>query len=286
MVKNLLNLNNEEKKLSLEFLCRNNKNQSLEDIEKNLMGKIYHYGKGVLFYFKEGTVLGTASVVLEVCEKLKTTYIHAIDILEKAEFKNEILSKLIYEGKKVSYEYNATKILLGIRNKEILNIAKDLGLSHSYCSYKMELKSKEVQEQLLDLIPLTKENKYDYLAIYNSSFSDMPHGTYITKEDVNDFLENPDKNTERFIVASNGVYIGFMDTSIEGDKGFFDIGLSKENRGAGYGKRLLETAINRLNYKKIPHICLTVIEKNTIAFNMYKKRGFEVYNLLSNWIEL
>lgn len=286
MVKNLLNLNNEEKKLSLEFLWRNNKNQSLEDIEKNLMGKIYHYGKGVLFYFKEGKVLGTASVVLEVCEKLKTTYIHCIDILENSEFKNEVLSTLINEGKKISYNYNASKVLLGIRNEEVLNIAKELGLSPSYCSYKMELKNHEVKGTLLDLTQLTEENKNDYLKLFNASFSDMPHGTYITLEDIDDYLKSSKENNKRFVVSSQGKSLGFMDISIENDGGFFDIGLSKENRGFGYGNQLLETAINYLSSKKVNNICLTVIEKNNIAFNMYKNRGFEIYNLLSYWFEL
>lgn len=69
-------------------------------------------------------------------------------------------------------------------------------------------------------------------------------------------------------------------------KSFFDIGLIKEYRGKGYGKKLLETAIQFLNEKQVEEICLTIIEKNNVAFEMYKKRGFKVYNKLSDWIEL
>lgn len=54
-------------------------------------------------------------------------------------------------------------------------------------------------------------------------------------------------------------------------------------RGKSYGKRLLETAINFLNSKNVQEICLIVITRNTLAYNIYKKRGFEEKQLISDW---
>ena len=114
----------------------------------------------------------------------------------------------------------------------------------------------------------------------------MPHGTYIEIEDAKGYLDNKNDNEEYFIVTDKGESIGFLNIIIEGNKGFFDIGLAKEYRGKGYGKRLLETAIQYLNEKKVEELCLTVIEKNSIAYEMYKKRGFKVYKKISDWIEI
>ena len=41
-----------------------------------------------------------------------------------------------------------------------------------------------------------------------------------------------------------------------------------------------------MKQKKVGELCLTVIEKNSIAYEMYKKRGFKIYNKLSDWIEV
>ncbi len=64
------------------------------------------------------------------------------------------------------------------------------------------------------------------------------------------------------------------------------MGLIKEVRGKGYGKLLLETAISFLNEKKVSEINLTVVTKNIVALNMYKKRGFQESELLSDWFQV
>lgn len=66
----------------------------------------------------------------------------------------------------------------------------------------------------------------------------------------------------------------------------FDLGLIKSARGKGYGKLLLETAISFLNSKKVKEISLIVITKNTLAYDMYKKRGFKESELVSYWFQL
>ena len=77
-----------------------------------------------------------------------------------------------------------------------------------------------------------------------------------------------------------------QDTTIKGKQGTFDIGLSSKFRGKGYGKRLLETAIDFLESKDIENVYLIVIETNKIAYKMYKKRGFKEDKVLSYWISL
>lgn len=45
----------------------------------------------------------------------------------------------------------------------------------------------------------------------------------------------------------------------------------KEYRGKGYGKKLLETAIQFLNEKEVEEICLTVIEKIVLPMKCIRR---------------
>lgn len=284
MIKSFLELNSDERILALEFIKNNENNDlSLDDIEKELKGKICNYGEGVLFYFKEDKILGKVSVILEVVDKLKTIYINKVICQND---NKEVLKELINTSLALADKYSANKVLLGIRNEDLLKLAESIGVKSSYSSFNMILKNREKEYDVLDKINLSKENIDEYVDIYNKSFMDMPHGTYIEIKDAKGFLDNKNDNEEYFIVIDKGESIGFLNTVIEGNKGFFDIGLLKEYRGKGYGKRLLETAIQYLNEKKVEELCLTVIEKNSIAYEMYKKRGFRVYNKISDWIEI
>lgn len=284
MIKDLLELNSNERILALEFIKNNeNTDLSLSEIEKELKGKICNYGEGVLFYFHKDKVVGKVSVILEVVDKLKTIYINKV-ICPKNN--KEILNKLIHNSLELANKYKANKVLLGIRDKDLLNLAQEIGLERSYSSFNMILNNREKENDVLDKIKLSKKNIKEYVDVYNKSFMDMPHGTYIEIEEAEGYLENKNDNEDHFIIIDKGESIGFFNTSIEGNKGFFDIGLIKEYRGKGYGKKLLETAIQYLNEKEVEEICLTVIEKNKIAYEMYKKRGFKVYNKLSDWIEI
>lgn len=287
MVKNYLSLNDNEKDLVYQFINRKAKEKkSIEDIENDIKIEIYDYGKGVVFYFENGKVLGKVNVVLEVAEELHTIYIHFIDILDNVNNKEMILKELIKQGELLASEYNATKILLGIRDEEVLKIAESIGLYSNYAAYSMILEDRSRKEKTLDLVNISTNNLREYIECYNNSFKDMPHGTYIDEREAEEYLDKVDDNNGYFMVAVSGVNIGFMNATIENNEGFFDIGLCKEYRGQGYGKRLLETAIEFLKKKNVEKICLTVIEKNSLAYEMYKKRGFRVYLKLSDWIEI
>lgn len=49
---------------------------------------------------------------------------------------------------------------------------------------------------------------------------------------------------------------------------------------------MLETAIETLNEKNVKEVCLIVIGNNKIALNMYEKRGFEIYEKISDWYKI
>lgn len=267
-------LNEEEKKSVYEFMkLETDYINPFEQINKLYDAKIYDYGNGALFYFIDDKVVANLCLVLEVAEVLKTAYIHKIVINKKTENINKILEELIQKAIIIAKDYKVNKIKLGLDEKTFSRL-KRYGFDYEYRSIEMKLEEPIKKYETLNLKELSVSNKERYVEVYNESFSDMSHGTFIEIEDVNKLLtKDKDKNKEiySFIVCDNNTEIGFMEITIENNKGKFDIGLMKEYRGKGYGNRLLESAIQFLVDKKVDEISLIVIEENRVAHEMYKK---------------
>lgn len=139
------------------------------------------------------------------------------------------------------------KVNLGERNEEIMKMLENIGFKKEYSSLNMFLKDRNIKEEILDLVKLTKENKEKYLKVFNDSFSDMPHGRFCDSSDIEGYINKSNDKKYFFMVAEYTDIIGFMNCEIKKERGIFDIGLCKKYRGKGYGKKLLETAIEFLN---------------------------------------
>lgn len=285
--KKYIEMNNMEKELALHFSNLKNKDiDSINKLDDILCGKIYDKGNGIIFAFNNKEIIAKIAVVLECIKPLGTSFIHNIEIKDELENRDDFLILLIKEAKELAVSYGAKSVKLGIRNNTILNTLKKVNLYRDYSAIKMKLNDKSVKEDVLVLEELTIENSQKYLEVFNDSFSDMPHGTWLDNEDLNRYLNNKEESKYYFMVKNDDNIIGFMNCEIEINEGMFDIGLCKSYRGKGLGKKLLETAIQFLNNKNVANIALIVIEKNNITYEMYKKRGFIKENTISEWIEL
>lgn len=286
-IKSYANLSNTEKTQVYKFIqIKDNSVDSLEELDDKFNIKIYEYGEGVLFYFEGHKVVASICVVLEVVKILKCAYIHQIKCIEGIKDKVEIIRKLVEESVSISKLKGATDIRLGINKQEISDEELNtLNFKIEYNSFEMVLKNRCKNNELLKLKILNEENKLRYVDIYNDSFSDMPHGTVINIDTVNKNMENSNEDTNSYFIVldEENNEIGFMEVTIENDRGIFDIGLCKKYRGKGYGKRILETAIQFLVEKQVKKIALIVIEQNKIAYEMYIKRGFEVSQIMGGW---
>lgn len=287
MVKSYLNLNEIEKNEICKFINRNLEiKKSIKEVENECNNRANGYGEGSLLYFKDESVIGKITIILEACEKLGIIYICSLEIADNLKVKEEVIKSLIKEGINVSKMYKPRVIKLGIKQEEVLKVLEKLGFRKEYGAYLMSLEDYEKREESLELIQLSNENKDEYFKIINESFTDMPHACYTEASDVEEYLNKSNEESYYFMVSKYNTIIGFLNCEIEGKRGQFDIGLCKNYRGQGYGKVLLETAINFLKQKKVENIELVVIEKNNIAFEMYKKRGFKIKTLLSYWMTL
>ena len=192
-------LNDEEKQriytfMSLEVDYIN----SIEQINEVYDSNIYDYGNGALFYFTEDKVVASLCVVLEVAESLKTAYIHKIVIDKEIENASEVLDALIQKGILIAKDYNVSNIKLGL-DKKALKYLEKYGFEYEYRATKMKLEDRKKRYETLCLKELSKSNKERYVEIYNESFSDMPHGTIVDIETVNDFsINQKDEGKEIF----------------------------------------------------------------------------------------
>lgn len=289
-IKSYTNLSNIEKKEVYKFIkAKENSVDSLEELDDKFNIKIYEYGEGALFYFEGNKVVASICVVLEVAKILKSAYIHQIKCAKDIKDKVEIIRKLVEESVNISKTNGAMDIRLGINKQEISDEELNkLNFKIEYNSFEMVLKDRCNRNKLLKLKSLNEENKLRYIDIYNDSFSDMPHGTVTNIDTINKNIEkSKDDNNSYFIVLDEeDNEIGFLEVTIDNDKGLFDIGLCKKYRGKGYGKRILETAIQFLLERQVKEIVLIVIEQNKIAYEMYKKRGFELNYIMGGWVIL
>lgn len=222
-------------------------------------------------------------VVLEAIKHLSVVYIHFLTVANNLKNEIDIVRELLTSAINLGELKECSKILLGVREEKILKLLNELGYVPSYHAYKMRLENRKTTSEPLELINLSERNKKDYLNLFNKGFSDMPHGCYYEMEDIEKNLRDYGEN-RYYLVRDKNKLIGFMNIEVDNKVGSFDIGLCKEFRGIGYGKKLLETAIYTLNGANVENIILTVIEKNSIALNMYLKRGFVIDNIFLSFL--
>ncbi|MGL4450293.1 MAG: GNAT family N-acetyltransferase [Sarcina sp.] len=286
MVKGYLDLSEIEKERVKRFTFRNiQQRKTFEDLDNIFKQKINGYGKGSYVYFNQDKVIGTAQVVLESCEMLKVAYIYAIDVKEEYLNKALAIKDLIKRGIEISKQEGAREVFLCF-NKGLLGIFEVLGYKYDYYSALMTLENDKKAKIKLSLVRLTDSNKEVYMHTINKSFNDMPHGMYCYMEDVEKHLKRQNENYYNFIVQKENVIVGVLNVELDQRKGIFDIGLSKEFRGSGLGRELLETAIAFIKSKGRREVELIVVKKNKIAYNMYQRRGFVEKDVIGYWARL
>ncbi len=287
MTKNYLQLNKYEVEKLLKYINRNKINKmSFEDMEKQNRAEEFDFGKGVIVIIDKENIIGTAAVVLKECKEKGIAYVIKVDINENSKDKKYAVCEIIKESKDLAKKYGAKQLFLGTKDEANIETLKNLGMEKQYSVIRMKLDDRNVRYKPLGLIELSEQNKNEYLRIYNNSFREVPNGATLTEKEVEEYVKNDDENNCYYIVTINNEKVGFLQFKIENCTGEFDLGLIKEVRGKGYGKLLLETALSFLNEKKVNEINLTVVTKNIVALNMYKKRGFIESELISQWFQV
>lgn len=285
MIKNYLELNKYEADRFIQFVNRNKINNkiSFHDIGNQFKSEEFNYGMGVIVKIDGENIIGTASVVLKECSEKGIAYVIKFDIYENIEDKKSVIYEIIEETKVIAKKFGAKQLFLGTKDE---TVSRELNIEKQYSAIRMTLEDRMVYYTPLNLIKLSENNKNDYLRIHNDAFKEVPNGAALTEKEVEKYIKESDENNCYYIATMNNEKVGLLQFNIQEGIGEFELGLIKAARGKGYGKLLLETAINFLNERKVEEINLIVITKNIVAFDMYTKRGFKESEVVSEWFQL
>ena len=97
-----------------------------------------------------------------------------------------------------------------------------------------------------------------------------------TPENVDKIKKSNIENKDSiYLFYDNDVYVGSV---IIADNGVDDVYVDPSLQGKGYGRKIMEAAINIAFEKNFKEIKLGVVEWNVKAYNLYKSLGFEEYD--------
>ena len=284
MIKTYQELNQKELSALQDFINRNETQKiALELLRKGFENEYYDFGS-MLIMLDNGTVVAKAQLLYR--DFNKTALIRHTDVAENHSNPKTAIEELIIHAINITRAYGATNIFIGVREERIKSIVEELNYKKSYQTLVMTLTDRALKQTPLQLTKLEENNKYEYINIFNEAFSDIPNGGLTTVQEVNEYLADKSSEKYYFLVQAENQNIGILEIDMEDSEDIFTIGLKKDWQNKGYGKRLLETAIDFLNQKEVPEIYIMVISKRKSAYEMYLKRGFVVKKVFTDWYVL
>lgn len=88
--------------------------------------------------------------------------------------------------------------------------------------------------------------------------------------------EADEENYRFYLVQEDGVFVGFIAVQPQGDRLFLSkLYLTKEYRGNGYGKRMMNFVFDEAKKENLKSVYLTVNRYNTPSIKIYEKSGFK-----------
>jgi ribosomal-protein-alanine N-acetyltransferase len=104
---------------------------------------------------------------------------------------------------------------------------------------------------------------------------------FTTKNKVEDDLANP---LIHYYILVKEIVLGYINLWIDEDKAQINsLVILLEQRKKGYGSKLLEFTINKLNEIGIRDLTLEVRPSNTAALKLYAKEGFKQVSVRKNY---
>ena len=167
------------------------------------------------------------------------------------------------------------KVLLVVEPKsrsgvEVLKSFKYTRLEHS--EYRMSYSGSKtlIEYPNLKFFQVNNENKEIFAKITREAFPDL--------DDSSNFIDTVihSENRKGYIAYKEGVPVGVFDFNYEEGRAFlYGVAIAIPYRGKGFGKQLVGFALNE-GLKKSDKVVLDVDSENPIAFNLYKKCGFQI----------
>lgn len=159
-----------------------------------------------------------------------------------------------------------------------LKFAEERGFTTLLYAWKMDLEVKKVKLDLirtnngnLRLRRATIKDNQTYVEIINENFGDL-----LDEKAIEQLLQDP--SISLYILERNGKTIGSVTIQLRTNLSLgyiYDVAITKEYRGQGWGKYLLNKSIEELKMQNINTATLTVTGENKQALSLYHKIGFK-----------
>jgi len=267
-----------------EILELINKHHSITEEEKKGKRKELEDGKKVLVYDQEG-VKGVCILDIRYnphfgnfCDMLISLN-DELTLNEAEELWQSVQPVLKEKEVAVIATYNREA------NGETLNFYKEKGFKDWFGIKHMEYKGGVFEKNNLTYRNFQEEDFEMYNNLCGEAFSPMREANDIRPfnfftgalpENVEKIKKGNIENKDSiYLFDDNDVYVGSV---IIADNGVDDVYVDPSLQGKGYGRKIMEAAINIAFEKNFKEIKLGVVEWNVKAYNLYKSLGFEEYD--------
>lgn len=122
-----------------------------------------------------------------------------------------------------------------------------------------------IKKQKMKILPAKRKHRFELKAINEKC---LPENYDISVWDTFISFHNS------FVLYADSLVVGYCIGGKEGE--IYSFAILEEYRGKGYGKKLLNTAIEHFVKKGIKKVSLNVRVSNNIAISLYKSLGFSI----------
>ncbi|HEY8891081.1 MAG TPA: GNAT family N-acetyltransferase [Clostridium sp.] len=156
---------------------------------------------------------------------------------------------------------------------------------YASAEYKMCLNKRKSEVIHVNGIKLRLETSDDAAEVYrqNSIYSGIPEKE--AEEDIEKPYKILDDSFINYMAEIKGEIIGKIHISITDNEGFiYGFGVLPKFRSKGYGREILNSALDLLNKKNVDNIYLEVATENKTALGLYEDCGFEEISVMDYYI--
>ncbi|WP_315115542.1 GNAT family N-acetyltransferase [Clostridium intestinale] len=268
-----------EKKLikeirKIEKVCKKNDNIIRDinlDSSLNFNNKMNHT---FLYYSDDKTLIGFLYMFVPTSEEAEIQGYILPKYRGKGYFK-----KLLKEAESELRQYDVDEILFVLEfNPES---AKDslagIDAEYEFTEYSMEYvgnlnEIESTENSDIKILEAIDEDLEELVEISKRSFGESEEEAkgYIMKSLKADNRIQYKVIYKRECIGLAGVYIEETEATI------FGFGILPEYRGSGLGKQVLKLILIELRHKNVDEILIDVDSNNEVAFELYKKMGFDI----------
>ncbi|ERK28459.1 GNAT family N-acetyltransferase [Clostridium intestinale] len=264
-----------EKKLikeirKIEKVCKKNDNIIRDinlDSSLNFNQKMNHT---FLYYSDNKTLIGFLYMFVPTSEEAEIQGYILPKYRGKGYFK-----ELLKEAENELREYDVDEILFVLEfNPES---AKGIDAEYEFTEYSMEYvgnlnEIESTEHSDIKILEAIDEDLEELVEISKRSFGESEEEAkgYIMKSLKADNRIQYKVIYKKECIGLAGVYIEETEATI------FGFGILPEYRGSGLGKQVLKLILIELRHKNVDEILIDVDSNNEVAFELYKKMGFDI----------